>query len=132
MSLMLAPMQTRVAAQDVTGAIPQPSEAPRPSFSEWLAGVRTEALSRGIREEIVDEALGGVEEPLPVVIERDRSQAEIVLSLDKYIARILTPKRIAAGREKFASEGPLLDQVGQQYGVAPRIIAAIWRIASNF
>jgi membrane-bound lytic murein transglycosylase B len=33
----------------------------RPSFAEWLADVRTEALSRGIRPDIVDEALTHVD-----------------------------------------------------------------------
>ena len=46
------------AAQDR----PEPSS---PSFSEWLAGVRADALDRGIRAEIVDEALATVEEPEP-------------------------------------------------------------------
>src|SRR6185295_15327490 len=62
-----------------TSAFAQAQDIARPSFSEWLAGVRTDALARGIRPEIVDEALAGVEEPLPVVLERDRSQAETVL-----------------------------------------------------
>src|SRR5579862_666904 len=63
----------------------------RPSFSEWLAGVRDEALARGIRSEVVDEALGSVTEPEPTVIERDRTQAETILPLEKYLARQLTP-----------------------------------------
>ena len=46
-----------------------------PFFAEFLTGVRTEALSRGIRKEIVDAALE-VEEPMPIVLERDRTQAE--------------------------------------------------------
>jgi hypothetical protein len=31
-------------------------EPPRPSFSEWLSAVRSEALDRGIREDLVREA----------------------------------------------------------------------------
>jgi len=53
----------------------------RPSFSEWLAGVRAEALSRGVRQEIVDEALSNIDEPMPVILERDRAQAETVFAL---------------------------------------------------
>ena len=50
-------------------AQPGPQDAPpRPTFSEWLAGVRAEALARGIKPEIADEALAGVEEPLPVIL----------------------------------------------------------------
>src|SRR5262245_19669242 len=66
-------------------AFAQTQDAARPSFSEWLTGVRTDALARGIKPEIVEEALGGLEEPLPVVLERDRSQAETVLSLETYL-----------------------------------------------
>ena len=46
----------------------------RPSFTEWLAGVRSEALARGVREEVLDQALGNITEPEPTVIERDRSR----------------------------------------------------------
>ena len=110
----------------------QSSDAARPSFSEWLAGVRTEALSRGIKEEIVDEALSEVVEPLPVILERDRTQAETVLSLEKCVARILTPTRIATGREMLARHHELLDQVSERYGVPTRIIVGVWGLESNF
>jgi peptidoglycan lytic transglycosylase B len=104
----------------------------RPAFSDWLDGVRQEAISRGIRQDIVDEALGGIDEPVPVVIERDRAQAETVLPLEGYLTRLLTAKRIRTGREMFAQQRELLDAVGKRYEVPPRIIASIWGIESNF
>ena len=64
-------------------AAQEPETAPRPTFTEWLAGVRAEALTRGIREGVVDAALADVVEPLPVIIARDRAQAEVVFSLEK-------------------------------------------------
>jgi membrane-bound lytic murein transglycosylase B len=110
----------------------QTSETPRPSFAEWLAGVRTEALERGIRQEIVDAALADVSEPLPIILERDRAQAETVFSLEKYLSRRLTAKLIRSGRDAYARERELIDRVGEQYGVPPRIIVAIWGAESNF
>ena len=104
----------------------------RPSFAEWLAGVRSEAVGRGIRQEILDEALDGVVEPLPIVIERDRTQAEIVVPLETYIARRLTPGTIRTGRQMVARHRTLLDQIGEKYGVPPATIVAIWGIESNF
>jgi membrane-bound lytic murein transglycosylase B len=104
----------------------------RPSFSDWLAGVRSEAIARGVKAEIVDEALDGVEEPVPVVLERDRAQAETVFSLEYYIARRLTPKLITSGREAFARHRDLLQEIGSTYGVPPQIVAAIWGIESNY
>jgi membrane-bound lytic murein transglycosylase B len=107
-------------------------EPARPSFSEWLAGVRAEAIARGMREEIVDAALADVTEPLPIILERDRTQAETILPLEKYIARSLTPKLITAGRDAFASHRELLDRISERYGVPSRIIVAVWGMESNF
>jgi membrane-bound lytic murein transglycosylase B len=107
-------------------------EPARPSFAEWLAGVRAEAIARGLHEEVVDKALADVTEPQPIILERDRSQAETVFSLEKYIARILTPTRILAGRGALAAQRDLLDQISERYGVPSRIIVAIWGMESNF
>jgi membrane-bound lytic murein transglycosylase B len=108
------------------------TESMRPSFSEWLAGVRREALARGLRQEIVDEALSDIPEPLPVIIERDRAQAETILPLETYVSRRLTAKVVKTGRELFARHRTLLDEVGNAYGVSPRIVASVWGIESNF
>jgi membrane-bound lytic murein transglycosylase B len=108
------------------------AEATRPAFSDWLASVRQEALSRGIRPDIVEAALSGLDEPMPIILERDRAQAEVVLPLENYLKRILTPKRIRTGRVRYADERELLTQVGEKYGVPPRIIAAVWGVESNF
>ncbi len=110
----------------------QSTNAPRPTFSEWLAGVRAEALSRGIRQEVIDAALDEVAEPLPVILERDRAQAETVFSLEKYISRHVTQKVVATGREALARHRTLLDEVSERYGVPPRIIVGIWGMESNF
>jgi membrane-bound lytic murein transglycosylase B len=104
----------------------------RPAFSDWLDAVRHEALTRGIRQDVIDEALSGIDEPMPIILERDRAQAEIVLPLENYLKRILTAKRVRTGRERYADQRELLDRVGEQYGVPSRIIAAIWGVESNF
>ena len=106
-------------------------ETTRLSFSEFLAAVRTEALSRGIRQEVVDTALN-IDEPLPIVIERDRAQAETVLSLETYLARRLTAKRIRTGREMLARHRELLGRISEQYGVPARIIVAVWGVESEY
>jgi membrane-bound lytic murein transglycosylase B len=110
----------------------EPSEATRPSFSEWLAGLRAEALQRGIRPEIVDQALATVEEPEPTVIQRDRTQAETILSIEKYIARQLKPKVIRTAQEMYTKHRTVLERVGERYGVSPRVIVSVWGLESNF
>jgi len=94
--------------------------------------VRAEAISRGVRAEVVDAALADVVEPQPIIIERDRAQAETVFSLEKYLSRIVTAKLIRGGREAFATHRELLEQIGARYGVPPRIIVAVWGMESNY
>lgn len=113
-------------------ATPPAQEPSRPSFAEWLSAVRSEALGRGIRPEIVDAALGGIDEPLPVIIERDRAQAEVVLPLERYISRRLTATLIRTGREKYAGQKSMLEEIAKKYGVPPSIIAGVWGVESNF
>jgi membrane-bound lytic murein transglycosylase B len=128
------------AAQDPPASVtpPAPAEqdasddASRPTFTEFLASVHAEALSRGIRHEVVDAALATVEEPLPVVLERDRSQAETVLPLEQYVSRRLTASLVRAARVRLAQQRVLLDKVGAHHGVPPEILVALWGIESNF
>jgi membrane-bound lytic murein transglycosylase B len=80
----------------------------------------------------VDDALNGVEEPLAVVIERDRAQAETVLPLETYISRQLTAARVRTGRQMLGTHRQLLDSIEQKYGVPPRYIVAIWGVESNY
>ncbi len=127
-----APEAARPLASTQPAQPAQQDPASRPSFAEWLEGVRSEALARGYRKELVDEALAGVEEPIPVVIERDRSQAETVLSIETYITRQLTARRVRTGREMLARHTATLDKVETTYGVPVRIIGGIWGMESNF
>lgn len=107
------------------------SQLPQPSFAEWLDGVRVEAKSRGISEATIDKALNGLE-PLPVVVERDRSQAELVETLDHYLQQHVSARVIATARTRRAEHAALLDQVAAKYGVPPGITIAVWGLESNF
>lgn len=123
-------MLVGVSALPPAARAQEPAE--RPPFTDWLAAVRQEALSRGIRAEIVDQALGNIPEPLPVVLERDRSQAEIVLPLETYVNRRLTRKIITSGRQMYGQHKELLDAIEAEFGVPGRIVVAIWGVESNY
>ena len=72
-SSFLAPARRRRSA----GLAPVPP-LPLPPFDVWLAELRAEAASRGIRPDILDRALTGIE-PVAQILERDRTQAEFTL-----------------------------------------------------
>jgi membrane-bound lytic murein transglycosylase B len=110
---------------------PPPVPAPGPSFEEFLAGVRAEALKRGISEATLDRALAGLQ-PEPVVVARERAQPELVQSLDEYVERRLSARTVNTAREMAAKHAALLGQVDQKFGVQPSLMIAIWGLESNF
>ncbi len=106
-------------------------ETERPAFSVWLEGVRADAIARGIKPDTVARAFEGLE-PLEVVVERDRTQAETVLTVEQYVQRRLTPRFVRTARERARAERQILRKVGDRYGVQPRFLVAIWGLESNF
>ena len=114
---LLAPAQTVV-------------EEPRP-FSDWLADLIADARSRGFSEALLVDTLGGLQ-PLPRVVERDRSQAELTITLDRYFRTRITPRVIRLGRQHLTSEATLLRAIRTTYGVPPSIVLAIWGLESHY
>jgi membrane-bound lytic murein transglycosylase B len=116
-------------AQDLPPVAPVPSD--RPPFDVWLAELRNEAGRRGIRPEILDAALTGIE-PNPQVLERDRTQAEFTLDLEAYLKRRLTRVTVRTAQQMYTRHKSLLQRVSKRYGVDPRILVSIWGLESNF
>jgi membrane-bound lytic murein transglycosylase B len=122
------------------GAVALPRAAPAPAqepanddarFTAFLEELKTEAVDRGISAAVAARALDGLT-PLPVVVERDRGQAEAVLSIDDYVRRRLTPATVRRAREMAARHRSILQKVSKAYGVQPRYLVAVWGIESNF
>ncbi len=125
-----------LVAGDAQAAIRESGQAAdaadrKAGFEKWLAEVREEAVARGIRPETVDKAFEGLE-PLPVVVERDATQAEFTLSLDEYLRRRITTTVVTNGQRNAARYRTLLSRVSKEYGVPAHVIVAIWGLESNF
>lgn len=103
----------------------------RAEFEAFLAEVRTEALQKGIKANVVQTALTGVE-PVMRIIERDRNQAEFKLSFATYRDRVITPANVQRGQKLRDDHQALLRQVTQRYGVQPRFVLAIWGIETRY
>ena len=111
--------------------LPPPTHVAPPPFDVWLGELRAEAASRGIREEILDDALTGLA-PVARILERDRSQAEFVLDVDGYLQRRLTRGTIRTARDMYAKHRALLQRVTARYSVPGHVIVAVWGLESNF
>ena len=101
-------------------------------FADWLDGVRAEALANGVGRSALDAALRDLEGPLPRVLELDRKQWKRDVTLDWYLNRVISDERIDRGRQLGRRYRSLLTQVGEQYGVQPRFILAIWGIETHY
>jgi membrane-bound lytic murein transglycosylase B len=100
-------------------------------FATWLAGIRKDALERGIRPVTLDHALSGLS-PIPRVLELDHVQPERTLGFEEYLTRVVNPPRVEAARRRFAENRATLGEIGAKYGVQPRFIVALWGIESDF
>ncbi len=103
----------------------------RPLFAEWLQRFRADAAASGISEGTLDRALTGLE-PLPVVVARDRSQSELLLSVREYVKQRVTRRLVRAAREANRRYGQLLRRVERKYGVPRQVVVAVWGLESNF
>lgn len=111
-------------------AVPLPPEA-RPEFPAFLAQLKEQALAKGVSAATVESALDGLE-PLEVVVERDRTQAETVLTIDQYLARRLTRRFVRTAREQARTHRRLLARVSSRYGPPASLLVAVWGMESNF
>jgi len=113
----------------VTGGAQEPPQ--QPPFEVWLAELRVEALTRGIREDVVNAAFSNLQ-PVAQILERDRTQAEFALDLTAYLKRRLTRRTLLTAQQMYTQYHELLESVGKKYGVQPKIITAVWGLESNF
>lgn len=116
--LALAPLAA--AGQDVAA-----------TFETFLEGVRAEAASSGISQATIDRALGDLT-PQPVVVSRDRTQPEVVQSLDTYVAQRVTSRAVGTARTMASRHGRVLGEVEAAYGIPSRVLVSIWGLESNF
>lgn len=101
------------------------------AWEEFLVGVRTEALAKGISEKTVLAATEGIQ-PLRRVIKQDRKQAEFKQTLDGYMKRRVSQARIESGQAMMLAHADVLDRISKEYGVQSRYIVAIWGMETNY
>jgi membrane-bound lytic murein transglycosylase B len=100
-------------------------------FSAFLAGVKRDALSQGIRPGTVDAALRYAQFDSHV-IELDQKQPEHRLSFAEFINKVVNQQRIDSAREKLAENSQMLQRVRQRFNVQPGFVVALWGIESDF
>jgi membrane-bound lytic murein transglycosylase B len=119
-----------VAAGLVAAPQDSPPEPPVP-FAEWLVELIEEADDKGFDDKLVAETLIGLE-PLPRVIQADRSQAELNPGLDRYLSTRLTRAVITRGREMMRQHRAVLARIEREFKVQRRFVVAIWGMETRY
>jgi len=107
------------------------ASAQEQSFQDWLQELRNEALSLGISDATLRDALDNLE-PVERVVELDQSQPEFVQTFTRYTSLRISEAQIARGRALLAEHADLLSTVRQRYGVQPHYLVSFWALESNF
>lgn len=103
-----------------------------PSWEAWVAGVRQEALSQGIRAAVFDEAFRDIHEPNRQIKRFLKTQPEHRLTYERYLKTRVDAYRLAMGRKNYLKNQTLLDQIGREYGVDPCFIVAFWGMETSY
>lgn len=101
------------------------------AFSSWLDAFRSRAISQGMPSSLADEALSGLSLDTKV-IELDQKQPENKLTLDEYLEKTVTARRIRTGRAMLHEHAAVLKRIAAKYHVQPEYILALWGIESDY
>ncbi len=100
-------------------------------MEQWLQGFRRRAFAQGIRADVFDTALRGVEYNASV-IEKDRHQSEFTKTIWSYLDSAASDTRITDGKAALRANAKLLDEIERSYGVEKEVVVAIWGLESAY
>jgi membrane-bound lytic murein transglycosylase B len=112
--------------------LPSSLFAALPPWPQYVKQLRQEALRQGIRPAVFDAAFRGLHAPKKRVLHLDRTQPEQRLTFLKYRNTRADAFRIKLGRRELKRYNRLLQQIGDEYGVSPCFITALWGLETSY
>lgn len=103
----------------------------KPSFKDYVAGLKQEALQNGFDQSLVDQAFANLTYKEKVV-KADKNQPEFVQTLDTYLPKRINKWVVNRANKLYQDKKELLNEIGMTYGVQPRFIVALWGLESSF
>jgi len=101
------------------------------SFEQYVEGLKQEARTKGISEQVISQAFENVTHK-PRAVKADKNQPEKKLTLDEYIPRAVPDWKVEQAKALYKEHYAELSRIGEEYGVQPRFIVALWGVESNF
>src|SRR5581483_1244565 len=102
------------------------------NFQNFIADFSRDAAAKGISQDVLSAALGGVA-PDPAVLAFDRRQhGTFTMSFERYASTRVSAGRIRTGTAMLQRHAALLSRIEQRFGVPPQILVAIWGLETDF
>ena len=96
-----------------------------------IDSVKQNAAQQGISDDVINQTVRGLAF-VPSIVKSDKNQSEFKLTLQQYLDRTVSEKRISEGllmRKKYPT---MLSRVDTRYGLPPHVILAFWGLESNY
>src|SRR5215218_7835523 len=105
--------------------------AAQSDFRACLAGLKGQAVAKGVPGETYDAVTAGVQ-PDMKILELMDNQPEFKTPIWDYLGFLVDDERVEEGRAAMRRWSAALAQAESRYGVDRHIIAGVWGVESNF
>lgn len=114
-------------------ATPAMAQAPAcgGNFAQFLEGVKTEAMARGVSEEVANRALRNASIDRKV-LSRDRAQGVFRQTFLEFSRRSVSSNRMQVGVKKMQQYANTFARAEAEYGVPAAVITAFWGLETDF
>ncbi len=101
------------------------------NLGQFLAGVKQEAVSKGLSQRAADRALANAAIDNKV-LRRDRAQGVFKQTFLEFSKRVISGHRMQHGQKNMAKYADVFDRAQRDYGVPGPVIAAFWGLETDF
>lgn len=100
----------------------------------WLENLKREMISKGISADTIERAYGNKTyyHKISEVVERDKKQAEFVLTAPVYVNKLVSADRVQKARIYYNKLNKKYADIEKKYGVPLNYLVAFWAVESNF
>lgn len=100
-------------------------------FGQFLAGVKQEAISKGLSAQAADRTLSGARIDRKV-LSSDRAQGVFKMTFLDFSKRVISGYRMKNGAANMKKYASVFERVQAQYGVPAPVITAFWALETDF
>lgn len=101
------------------------------SFSDFVNGLKAEAVSKGHNRTNVDQFFAGVRQDASV-IKADRAQGVFQRPFLDFSQRLISADRVKRGQSNARKYDAVFDQIERRYGVSRGVLLAFWAFETDY